>query len=101
MILASVVNGSSITTEVTVLSSSVAMELTLESFTSASLPAFQIRTEEAQLRGPPGPPPGPPPDIADIISTDPNNRLKAGSDGKILGEEVTTDLLALYILARS
>lgn len=97
MILASAVNSSSITTEVTVLSSNVAMELTLESFTSATLPAFQIRTEEAQLRGPPGPPP----DTDDTISSDPNNRLRVGTDGKMLVKEVTTDLLALYILARS
>lgn len=97
MILASAVIGSSITTEVTVLSSNSTMELTFESFTSASLPAFQIRTEETQLRGPPGPPP----ETNDIISSDPNNRLRVGTDGKMLVEEVTTDLLALYILARS
>lgn len=97
MIVANVVNGSLITTEVTVLSANVPMELTFESFTSAALPTFQLRTEEVQLRGPPGPPP----ELADIISSDPNNRLKAGSDGKIMAEEVITDLLALYILARS
>lgn len=97
MILASAVDGKNVVTEVSVMSSPVRMDITLNSFTSASLPAFQIRTEETQLRGPPGPPP----DISDIVSSDPGNRAVEGSDGKVLVPEVATDLLALYILARS
>lgn len=35
------------------------------------------------------------------ISDDPDNRLTLGTDEKLLVPEITIDLLALYILARS
>ena len=94
MILASAVTGKTITTEVTVMSSEHPLQIELDAFTSASLPAFQIRTEETQLRGPPGP-------SKAEVSVDPDNRLTLGTDAKLLVPDLTTDLLALYILARS
>lgn len=40
-------------------------------------------------------------DLADAISTDPNNRLKQGNDNKLFVEdEWTPDPLAFYLLAR-
>lgn len=97
MILATALAGKSIVTEVTVMSAEHPLQLTLKAFLTAALPNFQIRTEEVQLAGPPGPPP----DMADVISTDANNRLTAGSDEKLYVPEVNTDLAALYILARN
>lgn len=36
----------------------------------------------------------------DLISTDPNNDLKLGSDNKLLSQPTDTDYLAYYILAK-
>lgn len=36
----------------------------------------------------------------DLISTDPNNDLKLGSDNKLLSQPTDTDFLAYYILAK-
>lgn len=35
-----------------------------------------------------------------LISTDPNNDLKLGSDNKLLSQPTDTDFLAYYILAK-
>ncbi|GEM_PF-6257786 len=36
----------------------------------------------------------------DLISSDPNNDLKLGSDNKLLSQPTDTDFLAYYILAK-
>ena len=36
----------------------------------------------------------------DMISTDPNNDLKLGSDNKLVSQPADTDFLAYYILAK-
>lgn len=55
---------------------------------------------ELGIPGPPGPP-GPPGDIGNI-STDPGNALTAGSDqGLYVPDDIPTDPLAYYILAKA
>lgn len=54
MIIATVIPAGVITTEVTQKSGEQELVITVDSFTTASIPAFQIATEESQLRGPPG-----------------------------------------------
>lgn len=72
MIVATASVVGAITTEITQLSGSQKLVVTVDSFTTASIPALQIKTEEAQLRGP------------------------RGADGS---SELPTDPLAYYILA--
>lgn len=39
--------------------------------------------------------------ITELVSADSDNRLKVGQDGKLSVPDLTTDLLAQYILAKS
>lgn len=55
MIITSGSAAGQITTDITVKSGMSGIVVTVESFTTASLPSFVIATGEAQLRGPPGP----------------------------------------------
>lgn len=84
-----------ITTQITLEDSSTLL-ITTEGVSTASLPAFQIETKEAALRGPPSPPG----DLAQI-STDPNNRLKLGTDQRLfVSDDLNPDPLAHYLLER-
>lgn len=61
------------------------------------MPALEV---DLGIPGPPGPP-GPPGDIGNI-SNDPGNALVAGTDqGLYVPDDIPTDPLAFYILARS
>lgn len=53
-------------------------------------------TVEVQFGGPPGPPGG-----AASISSDAENRLTNGTDGKLFVPELTVDPVAYYILAKA
>lgn len=56
-------------------------------------PILQLPTEiEIVFQGPPG--------GGVSISSDPNNRLQAGPDGKLFVPDLTTDPVAYYILAK-
>lgn len=86
MILGSAGVAHTLVTEVTVMSG--------ESPLNPLPPAFVLESGGVQLR---------PSSVAGgaEISEDPDNRLTKGTDDKLLVPEVTIDLLALYILARS
>jgi hypothetical protein len=82
-----------ITTEIT-LKNAQTLVVTTEGVSTASLPAFQIETKEAALRGPPGPSGG-------AISSDANNRLKLGTDSKLyVADDFIPNPLAYYYLER-
>lgn len=60
----------------------------------ASQPSVQLAAQLAPFfRGPPG-------DAANI-SSDAENRLRAGSDGRLFVPELTADPVAYYILAKA
>lgn len=84
-----------ITTKITLEDSST-LVVTTEGVSTASLPAFQIETKEVALRGPRGP------GASEAqISTDPDNRLKPGSDGGLyVADAFIPDPLAYYLLER-
>ena len=84
-----------ITTQITLEDVST-LVVTTEGVATASFPALRIETKEIALRGPPGPGG----DEA-AISTDANNRLTLGSDGKLLVPDVLDPSpLAHYLLQR-
>lgn len=84
-----------ITTEIT-LKNAQTLVVTTEGVSTASLPAFQIETKEAALRGPPGAVVG-----AGEISADANNRLKLGTDSKLyVADDFIPNPLAYYLLER-
>lgn len=61
--------------------------------TTAGMPGIKIETREVALKSEPG-------DAAQI-STDADNRLKLGSDGKLyVADTLTPDPLDSYLLAR-
>lgn len=94
MIIATASRSGTITATGEMLVSGAKLKISLSSIGTTSIGGLNIKTSETQLRGPPG--------STDVeVSGDPDNRLAFGTDEKLLVPEITTDLLALYILARS
>lgn len=84
-----------ITTKIT-LEDSRTLLVTTEGVSTASLPAFKVDTKEVALRGPRGLGAG-----EAQISTDPDNRLKPGSDGGLyVADTFIPDPLTYYLLER-
>lgn len=84
-----------ITTEITIEGSNN-LVITTEGVSTASLPAFKVETKEVALRGAPGVA-----GDAAQVSSDPNNRLKLGTDSRLfVSDDLSPNPLNYYLLER-